>query len=125
MGSRIINTHEQLKAAVAAGFDKRKAVAISYHSPDRSNSRDVSVMHWRIFSPFFNTNPDAPWCDNGCETFSLGFKNGTHKERKDATLSDATAWAAEQYGVTRWVKNRLGDYVAKEINDNFPIPKRD
>lgn len=119
--SRLINTHDQLKAAVAAGLDKRKAVAISYHSPDRSNVRDISVMKWSVWSPFFQANPDAAWYDHGCKTFGLGL-SGTHKERKDAALKAAMDWAAK-YGVIAWAKNRQGDYVAKEVNDKFPIPK--
>lgn len=119
----IINTHEQLQAAAAAGFDKRSLVGIGYHAPDRSNSRDVSVMKWSVFSPFFKTAPDAPWYDYGCKTFSLfGHGNGeqVHAKRKAAALKAAQEWAA-QYGVTEWAKNRQGDYVAKEVNDKFPL----
>jgi|SRR6185503_2193332 len=116
----IINTYEQLRAAVASGFDKRMAVSISYSSPDRSNSRDVSVAKWSVFSPFFKTDPDAAWYDYGCKTFSLRFGGETHHQRKTNALKVAMEWAA-RYGVIDWTKNRLGDYVAKDINDNFPI----
>lgn len=119
----IINTYNQLKKAVASGFGKRQAVAVSYSAPDRSNSRDVSVPKWSVWSPFFQTDPNAPWYDYGHKTFSLGVNGDSHKQRKDTALSNATAWAAEQYGVTQWAKNRQGDYVPKEINDNFPIRK--
>jgi hypothetical protein len=118
----IINTYEQLVAAVGSGFDKRKAVSISYPAPDRSNSRDVSVSKWSVFSPFFKTDPEAAWYDYGCKIFSLRFGGDTHHERKQAALKAAMERAV-QYGVTEWAKNRRGDYVAKDINDNFPIRK--
>lgn len=123
--SDIINTYEQLRAAAASGFDKRGLIAISYHAPDRSNSRDVSVRKWSVFSPFFTTAPDAPWYDYGQKVFSLfGARNGaeTHAQQKAAALKAAQEWAA-QYGVTEWARNRLGDYVPKEVNDRFPLRK--
>lgn len=119
-GRAIINTYDQLNAAVASGFDKRLAISIGYSAPDRSNSRDVSVAKWSVFSPFFKTNPSAAWYDYGCKTFSLSFNGAPHRERKGAALKAAMEWAA-RYGVTEWAKNRQGDYVAKDINDNFPI----
>jgi hypothetical protein len=120
----IINTYDQLKAARDAGFATRRTVALSYSAPDRSNSRDVSVPKWSVFSPFFQTNPEAAWYDNGCKTFLLGLKGATHKERKEAALKEAMAWATQRYLISEWAKNRQGDYVDKEINDNFPLAKR-
>jgi len=72
----------------------------------------------------FQTNPEAAWYDRGCKTFSLTFKGASHKERKDAALKEAMAWVAERYLISEWAKNQQGDYVDKEINDNFPIEKR-
>lgn len=121
----IINTYDQLKAAHAAGFATRLAISISYSAPDKSNSRDVSVANWSVYSPFFQTEPAAPWYDYGCKTFALEINDLPHRERKAAALKAAMAWATERWLITEWVKNRQGDYVAKEINDNFPIPKRE
>jgi hypothetical protein len=121
---RIINTHDQLKAAVAAGWAKRVAISICYSAPDRSNSRDISVPKWSVFSPFFKTDPESAWYDYGYKTFLLPMVNKGHKERKDAALKEAMEWVAEHYQITDWAKNRRGDYVYREINDNFPIEKR-
>lgn len=118
----VINTWHQLKAAVAAGY--RMAISISYHHPDHSNSRDISTYKWSVWSPLFKTDADAAWYDNNAKVFLLT-GNEAHKIRKANALERAKKWAAEQYGVTEWAKNRLGDYVAKEINDNFPILKCD
>jgi hypothetical protein len=124
--TEIINTYDQLKTALDSGFDKRKAIAISYHAPDRSNSRDISVQQWSVWSPLFQTDPHAHWSDRGAKTFSLHSHggNGSHKDRKDAALQVAMKWAEERYGVIEWAKNRQGDYVAKKINDRFPVRKR-
>lgn len=119
-----VNTYDQLKAAVKAGFDKHKAVMISYSAPDRSNSRDVSVSKWSVSSPFFQTDPEAAWYDYGSKVFMLGFKGSTHKERKDATLKETIKWATERYQIAEWAKNRSGCYVPKEVNDRCPILKR-
>lgn len=120
----IINTYDQLKAAAEAGFDKGKLVGIGYHAPDAANSRDISVKKWSVFSPFFKTDPSASWYDNGRKTFSLGFEI-THKQRKDAALALAKTWAEAAFGIVEWSKNRMGVYVPKEVNDKFPIPKRE
>lgn len=121
---RIINTHDQLKAAVAAGWAMRMAISICYSAPDRSNRLDVSVSKWSVYSPFFQTEPVGPWYDYGRKTFALSVDGDTHKERKDAALKLAMRWATERWLINEWVKNRDGCYVPKDINDNFPIEKR-
>lgn len=121
----IINTYDQLKAAAADGFDKRGLVGVGYHHPDYSNSRDVSCQQWRVFSPFRTLHPTAHWTDNGAKVFLVFGDGATHKERKAAALAKALAWAEKNCGVKEWAKNRIGAYVPKEVNDKFPIPKRE
>lgn len=116
----IINTYDQLKAAAAAGMDKRRLVMIAYHAPDRSNSRDVSTYQWSVSSPFFSADPNSHWSDYGSKVFLLLSNEIAHQEHKASALAKAMKWA-ERYNVKEWAKNRSGCYVPKEVNDNFPI----
>lgn len=123
--NQILNTWDQLKRAAASGFERQKLVAISYHHPDHSNSRDVSTYKWSVWSPFFKTDPDASWYDNDSKTFGLPLNGTKHHERKATALTAAMNWANEKYGPYNWVRNQQGDYVPKEVNDRFPLRKRE
>jgi hypothetical protein len=65
------------------------------------------------------TDRTAAWYDNGYKTFRIPSR-GEAKE----TLLKAIAWANEKYGKREFVRNKFGDYVEKEVNDRFPIPKK-
>lgn len=116
----IVNAYEQLRAAVDAGYPKEKTLIISYA---RNGGRSVLPAWWSVGSPFFKTNPDGAWYEYGRQTFSLGFAEQTHSTRKASALKKAQEWAATKYGVTEWAKNRMGDYIPKEVNDKWPIPR--
>lgn len=116
---RLINTHDQLKAAHAAGRDQRSCVAIGYAV---NGGRSVLPAWWKVWSPFFETNPDSAWYEYGGKTFTMG-TGETHKERKAAALKTAQEWAV-QFGVIEWAKNRAGNYVPAEVQKRFPLPKR-
>jgi hypothetical protein len=44
--------------------------------------------------------------------------------RVEAARVEAAAWAAEKYGARDWVRNSVGDYVEREVNDAFPVTRR-
>jgi len=46
------------------------------------------------------------------------------KQCRERRLKEAIAWADSQFGKRDYVKNRWGDYVEKEVNEKFPIPKQ-
>lgn len=121
----IINTYGQLKAASEAGFDKRGLVAVGYYGRPSGRMGIGQVSKWQVSSPFFQTDPNAPWYDYGNKAFPLYGNGETPHQRKMNTLAKAQAWAESEYGIKEWVKNRMGDYVPKEVNDKFPIPKRE
>jgi hypothetical protein len=48
------------------------------------------------------TDPKAPWYDNGNKSFV-----GQRKE----SLQPALDWASAQFGIKRWRRNSMGDYI--------------
>lgn len=107
-----MNTYEQLKKAVEAELiTKHQALVISYHKPEY---RSVKSNGCAVWSPFFQTDKNAHWSDYGNKFFI-----GNKKE----SLPLAMEWAIGTYGELNFVRNRMGDYVPKIVNDKFPIPK--
>jgi len=109
----IINTYDQLRAAVESKLiSPKQAVAISY-TPPTSHSTHGRTTH--IYSPFFATNPLAAWYDNDKKAFV-----GNKKE----SMPLAIAWATQEYKIIDWKRNRFGDMVPAQVQIMFPIPKR-
>lgn len=105
-----MNTYEQLKKAVENRLiNQKQAIAISYH---RHEPREVRSNGCQVWSPFFSTDKDAHFSNYGAKSFT-----GNKKE----SLPRATEWAVKTYGELNFVRNKLGDYVPKVVNDNFPI----
>lgn len=108
----IINTWDQIRAAGGTG------VAISWRP--RQAVTPACWFVWRLVGGReVPTDPGAAWYNHGHKTF-LPF--GVSKQE---ALEQAKAWVAEQYGPQEWTRNRMGDYVAKAINQAHPIPKRE
>jgi len=64
---RIINTVDQLRAAVSAGvIPREQAVAVAYHPAWPRSCRPARSA---VFSPLFATDPNAHWSDAGCRVF--------------------------------------------------------
>lgn len=80
--------------------------------PNPQAARSYAGHVARVVSPFFKTDSTAHWSDYGAKSF-FGLM------RK--SLSAAKAWASEQYGITEWSRNRIGQYVPKIVNDRFPL----
>ncbi len=111
----IINTHDQLVAAVEAGIiPKRRAVTIGRAL---APGRGVRYWGWDVYSPYFNTDPTAAWYQYGQKLF-------LSDPDQNAALDAAMTWAMKRYGVTAWKRNRMGDWVPIEVQKALPIPKR-
>lgn len=111
----IFNSWNQCEAA---GGDR---ILISYQSRD---SRSMRSPGWRVVriedGAEILTDPGGHWMHYGRKFFPLF---GTGQTRAQV-LADAIKWANEKYGPREFVGNRSRDYVEKEVNKKFPIPKR-
>jgi hypothetical protein len=116
---RLINTHDQLKAAVAAGIiPKRHALAITASTMAASAYRHGVV----VYSPLFKTDTQAAWYHHGCKWFH---GEGRARAEQEQARSLAIAWVAETYGYRgEWVGNRMRDKVPAIVQKRFPIPGR-
>lgn len=117
MTQQIINTWDQ---CTAAGGD---CVAIYYHP---YNARACSPAKWSV-SRFKDgkelvTDKEAAWYDYKRKTFSIGHPIREHKQ---AALAEAINWVCKTYGPRTFVRNRMGDYVEQDVNERFPIPRRE
>lgn len=107
----IVNTYSQLVCSgggIAILWRGKFSVIGSQWSIYRINAKGCEIP----------TDPNTEWFNNGRKTFHVFTK--TKKEH----LEDAIKWVVEnfpEYRDTPWVRNRLGDYVPKEINKKFPI----
>lgn len=125
---QLINTYEQ---HCADGGDR---IILYYHNAQTgraSTGAKFSVSHMKAGQQYI-TDSKAPWYNYGKMTFEVNWthskdfpREGTVGQRRKQALAEATAWVTEKYGAREFVKNRVGDYVEKEVNDKFPIPKRE
>lgn len=115
------NTHEQL---VKAGG----GVAIT---PSYTGTRTQYFYGWAIYrvnehGKQIATDPKAHWSDYGKKVFSASFgvEGGSPAERSRNALAAAKQWVAERgWYEGEWTRNRMRDYVPKEINKRFPLRK--
>ncbi len=111
---KIINTYDQ---CVAAGGDR---VFISYSGYE---SRRCMPAHWTVYrvknGEMMITDPKAHWMDNQRKTFTVA-----GRDKIKSVLRKAIAWANIIYSKREFVRNRMGDYVEREVNEKFPIPRR-
>jgi hypothetical protein len=118
-GREVINTHDQLLAARSAGLPD---VAVC---PRHCNGgRDSWRNGWKVYQPGFNLGDETnrwDW-DYGCKVFSEGM--GNWRESRELAFFQASSWTREQYGIRKFVRNRMGDFVDERVNKQFPLPKR-
>lgn len=114
----IINTHDQLRAAGGG-------VAIL---PSYTGTRTQYFYGWAVYrlnaeGKQITTDPKAHWSDYGKKVFStLGAKGVSSAERSRNALAAAKQWIAEQgWYDGEWTRNRVRDYVPRDINKRFPI----
>lgn len=112
---QIINTYDQLKAAVASGLlPKEKAVAVTYYRRPSGRMGIAQCDKSQVLSPFFKTDPNPSWYNYGHKTFS-----GSRAH----SFSIAKAWASETYGITDWKPNAMRCHVPAIVQKTFPIRK--
>lgn len=118
----VTNTWEQLIRWKKAGLNTRPVAIGPAHSP---SSRGPGLRNgWFVWSPWELTDPSGPWYYYNkmhfadCQYFGGDI---TRSEARKAALDAAKKWADEKYGPFNWVRNRMGEYVPKELNDLFPI----
>jgi hypothetical protein len=112
-----LNTWDQL---VEAGGDQ---IAISYHPRDSRGVQAAKYSVWRIKDgQALKTDPHAAWYDHHLKTFMCW---STDRSGKSKALAQAMAWADATYGKRDWVRNRQGDYLARETNTKFPLRKQE
>jgi hypothetical protein len=110
---RIINTYDQ---NVADGGDR---IIISFHAREPRAYMPARWVVWRVKNgKIEKTDPNGAWYNYGRKSFTCG---SNKKER----LAEAIAWVAEKYGAREFVRNRTGNYVEKEVNEKFPLPKKE
>lgn len=116
----IVNTHDQLRAAGGG-------VAIM---PAYIGGRTQYFCGWSIYRVNVEgkqlvTDPKAHWQQYGKKTFStMGATGDTPAERSRNALALAKRWIAEQgWYDGEWMRNRMRDYVPKEINKQFPLTR--
>ncbi|MDE2104934.1 MAG: hypothetical protein KGL39_47290 [Patescibacteria group bacterium] len=112
----IINTYGQNKAAGG------KRVFISYLPGDWGRGGFGPRFHvdLMIDGKSMITDKDAHWSDHYRKSFTV-----YSRKDKESVLQAAIAWANETYGPREFVRNRMGDYVEKEVNEKYPLPKRE
>ena len=112
---RLINTHDQLKAA---GGD-RIAILYSGHGTGWSDVPQWFVARIKDGRELV-TDKDAAWYEHHHKTFVVI----NTRENKSKVLAEALDWVEKKYGKTDFVRNRNGDYVEREVNERFPLPPR-
>jgi hypothetical protein len=111
----IINTYDQLKAAVSAGIlPKNQALAVTYHARPQGRMGIAMCNKSQVYSPFFKTDPNSAWYDYGHKTF-IGNRAESFPKAKE--------WASEQYGITDWLPNAMRCHVPAIVQKRFPIRK--
>ncbi len=117
MSLNIVNTHDQLKCAVAAGLAHPFAIM-----PSMTGTRELYFCGWEVYHPTILTDPTHRPIGGrkGYRLFRMEYSEGA--ERKVLALKRAQQWVAETYGYTgQWRRNRSGHYVPAEIAKRWPI----
>jgi hypothetical protein len=116
---QIINTYDQLMAARAAGLPDAGIVTRRWRG-----TREMIRNGWKVYRPGYNlgteTNRWDP--DYGCKLFEEDRKLHWREARKKA-LEEAMAWVRKRYGIKKFARNRMGDYVDERVNKKFPLRK--
>lgn len=110
---RIVNTFDQLKAAVAAKIIPKK------HALALSRGEHGTVIVW---SPFFKTDLKAAWYHHEQKAF---FGDGVGHARHANGNKKAAAWVRTKYGYAGgWKRNAIQDLVPLIVQERLPIPRR-
>jgi hypothetical protein len=117
---KLINTHDQLVAAVEAGtITKRQAIAVSYYAKPSGRMGYAECARAAVWSPFFAVDPQARWYEHGAKSFLR--MSGPWKD----AVKQAKKWASDRFKISAWARNRVGEWVPTIVNENHPIPRRE
>lgn len=105
-GLKRLNIHNPHNLLSRFG-DREKDVAVVFIA---AQPRFIRASGTRVFSPFFDTDPQAAWYD---------YKQKSFVGNMAESLPAAKAWAEEQYGITEWslYPGERGMYVPKRVLD--------
>ena len=122
--SEIINTYDQLRHWKEAGIVGPIGISPA-QMPKCSSSGGTYRNGWHVFHVGKKLDPDAHFLHNGQKHFARWQVKciGTWREEEAAVLVLAQAWCKEQFGITEWERNRMGDYVPAPLNSKFPLRK--
>lgn len=117
---RIINTYDQLMAAMRAGHKWPYALCREY-----VGHRTPYFYGWKVYHPTKATDPSkSTSLSRGYRTFSRVGAASSDRMGREA-LAAAQQWVADTYGYSGlWKRNRMGDYVPADIQKQWPIPDR-
>jgi len=104
-----MNTHQQVTMTVKAGLLKRQQAVYITHLPKSIGYPPRA----QVVGVYFATDPDSHWTNHNKKTF--------YGNSKMSRANAAIDWASQQYGITEWARNALGDHVPKVCNTKFPI----
>lgn len=114
LGNGIINTWDQ---NTVAGGDR---IALTYTPHDRCTpASGWHVARWKDGVALV-TDSKAAWYDGKLKAFPC-FSGKADKER--ARL-EAVEWIAAKYGPRDLVRNAMGDFVEREVQELYPIRRR-
>lgn len=118
----IINTYDQMREAVRQGIiPEAQAVWLTYIP---YTARMSGGSKWYVRGLTFKTDPKAQgrhahWSDNGDKSFLV------YNKPWQEVLVEVKEWCYEKYGITKWSRNRMRDYVPSIVNQKLPIPKNE
>jgi hypothetical protein len=72
------------------------------------DGRAYRSANWKIVGINFKTDPDSPWYNGGCKTFSVFGSN--HKRAKKESFDQAINWIKEKYGLEMTDRDIWGNY---------------
>ena len=116
----IINTHDQLRAAKA---ERLPDVAILPRRIQGTNP-DGWRNGWKVIRPGCDLGTEkSQWDrDYGCRVFHEE-AGATWREQRANALQSAKDWVSVNFGVSIFVRNRMGDYVDARVNKLFPLER--
>jgi len=114
----LINSFDQITAAGGRRF------VISYHAREVALAARWVVLGYQDGREFV-TDPKAAWFDHGRKTFLPDPSSSKDwRDAKQKAYDEAVAWVKRRYNAVDFVRNTVGDYVERDVNERFPIPRQ-
>lgn len=81
----------------------------------KAEPRACMCSKTQVIRPGLMTDPNAAWYDHGNKTFS---------GKMSVSVPAAKAWASKKYGIKKWKRNRMGDWIDADAK-LLPLRPRD